>query len=584
MLSRITKTQNTYKTLRNNNNNEQQKSNSNPNFKGPIDLGFQAGSQFLNFLNTSPAVGACCVDFGFMVTPRTIVDFSRSTNAGMETGFRESMGTVNHAIAGAVGLIAGYLVSSAFNKSNGVKAHLMFMDSHSIDTFKDFVNVSAKEAGYDARTYWDTFFKSIRGYNTTDKTKQGVWHALSDGTHQKAVDLMVNSGTEKYKVPKQTMTELVELITGETGAGSTFKIVKGTADTGVTGTLKDLIGNANSMLKAVKDKALHDKTATVKDLGKFLEGVKNRKVATVAAGLAVPVTIGMSAQPLNRYLTQKRTGSDGFVGVEGRKPDKSLGFKLLKIAGGLALGSAMIACILKNPKNLYTKPVEASKEIFKNLQYKGIVPTIDQFKFIYGVTIMSRIFAARDKDEMRESMIKDSLGFANWLILGGFVSKLAAKAYNKGIINYDEAKHGKGVMSFIKHSVEKSHEEIFYPVLKKFNIPTSENGKVLPFRKLLAKVTDIAKAGGENAQEAQEVLTKIKCKNKAQLLGYLYSGVLLGFGIPKLNIFITNSIEKRRAAKNPKPENNDKMKVSSEFLQNRIQNETKTFNAFYGSM
>lgn len=583
MLSRITKTQSTYKTLRNNNNN-QQKNNSNPNFKGPIDLGFQAGSQFLNFLNVSPAIGACFVDFGFMVTPRTAVDFHRSTDAGMETGFRESMGTFNHALAGFAGLGAGYLVSSAFNKSNGVKAHLMFMDGQSIDTFKDFVNISAKDTGYDTRTYWDTFFKSLKGYNTTVEGNQEVWHAIAPETRQKAVDLMVNTGTEKYKVPKQTMTELVELITGETGAGSTFKIVKENADTGVSGALKDLIGNANSMLKAVKDKALHDKTATVRDLEKFLEGVKNKKVATVAAGLAIPTVIGMSAQPLNRYLTKKRTGSDGFVGVEGRKPDKSFGFKLLKIAGGLAMGSAMIACILKSPKNLYTKPVEASKEILKNLQYKGIVPTLDQFKFIYGVTIMSRIFAARDKDEMRESMIKDSLGFANWLILGGFVSKLAAKAFNKGIINYDEAKHGKGAMNFIKHSVEKTHEEILYPVLKKLNIPTSENGKVLPFRKLLAKVADIAKTEGENAKIAQKALTQIKYKNYAQLLGYIYSGVVLGWGIPKLNIAITNGIEKRRAAKNPKQENNDKMKVSSEFMQNKIQKETKTFNAFYGSM
>lgn len=583
MLSRINETQNNY-TIRRNNNNNQQKNSSNPNFKGPVGTAFQAGTQFFNFLNTSPAIGACFVDFGFMVTPRTAVDFNRSVNAGMETGFRESMGTFNHALAGAAGLVAGYLVSSAFNKANGVKAHLMFMDGHSIDTFKDFVEISAKKEGYIDSIYWDTFFKSIRGYNTTKEGTSEVWHALSDGTCQKAVDLMVNTNTEKYKVPKQTMTELVELITGETGAGSTFKIVKENADTGVTGALKDLIGNANSMLRAVKDKALHDKTATVKELGKFLEGIKNRKVATVVAGLSIPAAIGMSAQPLNRYLTKRRTGSDGFVGVEGRQPDKSLGFKIAKIAGGLALGSAMIACILKNPKTLYTKPLEASKEIFKNLQYKGLVPTLDQFKFIYGVTIMSRIFAARDKDEMRESVIKDSLGYLNWLILGGFVSKLAAKAFNKDIINYDKAKYGKGIKSFIQNSVEKTHEEILYPALKKLGIATSENGKALPFRKLLAAVADVAKAGGENANFAKETLSRIRYKNGAQFLGYLYSGVLLGYCIPKLNIAITNGIEKRRSAKKPKPENNDKMKLSNEFMQNKIQKETKTFNAFYGSM
>ncbi len=582
MLSRITKTQSSY-NLQRNNNNKQRKSN--PNFKGPIDLGFQVGSQFLNFLNVSPAIGACFVDFGFMVTPRTVVDFKRSANAGMETGFRESMGTTNHAIAGAVGLGAGYLVTHSFNKANGVKAHLMFMDGHSIDTFKDFVNLSIKENKYDSRTYWENFFKSIKGFNTTKEGSTEVWHSLSDNTVKKAVNLMVEAESDKYKVPKQTMNELVELITGETEAGSTFKIVKGDIDTGVTASLKDLIGNANSMLRAVKDKALHDGTGTVKDLNKFLKGVKNKKVATVIAGLSVPAAIGMSAQPFNRYLTKKRTGSDGFVGVEGRQPDKTLGFKILKAITGLAISSAMIACILKNPKNLYIKPVESAKEILKNLQYKGIVPTLDQFKFIYGVTIMSRILAARDKDEMRESIIKDSLGFANWLILGGFVSKLAARAFNKNIVNYDEEKYGKGTFNFIKHSIEKTHEEILYPVLKKLNIPTTQNGKALPFRKLLAAVTEVAKTEGNNAQIAQKALKQIKQKNYAQLLGYFYSGVVLGWGIPKLNIAITNNIEKRRKAKTQTPEENkDRMKVSGEFIQNKIQNETKTFNAFYGAM
>lgn len=65
---------------------------------------------------------------------------------------------------------------------------------------------------------------------------------------------------------------------------------------------------------------------------------------------------------------------------------------------------------------------------------------MNQFKFIYGMTIMSRIFAARDKNETRESVIKDTLGFANWLILGGFVSKLAAKAFDKNIVNYEKLK------------------------------------------------------------------------------------------------------------------------------------------------
>ena len=163
MLSQITQTQQP-KTLKYSTPLKNDKNN-NPSFKSLGAMGTQA----LNFLNTSPAIGACFVDFFSMVMPRTLVDFGRSKDAGMETGFRESSGTINHALAGIVGLGAGYAVSAAFNKANGVKAHLMFMDSNAIDTFKEFVNISAdKTNGYDAKKYWETFFTSVEGFNTTN--------------------------------------------------------------------------------------------------------------------------------------------------------------------------------------------------------------------------------------------------------------------------------------------------------------------------------------------------------------------------------------------------------------------------------
>ena len=84
MLSQITQTQQPktlkYSTpLKNNKNNV-------PSFKSIGAL----GTQVLNGLNTSPAIGACFIDFFSMVMPRTIVDFGRSKDAGLERGFRES--------------------------------------------------------------------------------------------------------------------------------------------------------------------------------------------------------------------------------------------------------------------------------------------------------------------------------------------------------------------------------------------------------------------------------------------------------------------------------------------------------------
>ena len=87
-----------------------------PQFNGWIDTG-------LRFLDVNQAWGATGVDFTCMVAPRTITDFSRGFDAGMETLRREASGTVNHALIGcAYGTLAGMLLSAAINSNYGIKA------------------------------------------------------------------------------------------------------------------------------------------------------------------------------------------------------------------------------------------------------------------------------------------------------------------------------------------------------------------------------------------------------------------------------------------------------------------------------
>lgn len=584
MISRLNNiTQPNNKAITYNRENKEQRKNTNPAFKGLYDIGTQA----LNFLNTSPAIGACFIDFSSMVLPRTIVDFSRSPDAGMETGFRESSGTLNHAMAGVVGLAAGYGVFSAFNKQNGIKGHLVFANGETIETLAGIMNDSKlpNDAGYDIRKYWETFFDNLKGLNTTNPSSSGdVWRDFNvltkDGKNlkQTVVEMLATAEGNDYKAPKALMAKLKQEITGTIGAGSTFKLEL-PGRKAVDGDLEGIINKAYAVKRAILDKAAHDKTPVVKDLEKFIKGIQNKKAATVAAGLAIPVAIGVSSQPINRYLTKKRTGSDGFVGVEGREPDHSTKFKIGKVLLGALMGSAMIATILDHPMKLYTHIGQASKELLAKLQYRSMVPTLDQFKFIYGMTIMSRIFAARDKNEVRESAIKDSLGFANWLILGGVVSKLSAKAFKKGIINYDESK-GKGFFKFIQNAVEKTHEEILYPTLKEMGISVlDQNGKALPFRKLLSLMKEKAASDRNFAGLAKETLSKLKYKNYSQLLGYLYSALVLGVGIPKLNIAITKHCEKKAAEKKAMSVPSDKMKLENDFAK-LSQQDNKTFGAF----
>lgn len=598
------------KTLNTNNNRPKQKNSqqAQPSFKGPVDLAVAAGTQTLNFLNTSPAIGACFVDFFSMVLPRTIVDSTRSKDAGMETAFREGSGTFNHGLAGFVGLGAGYLVSSAFNKANGVRSHLVFTNNDAFDVFSEFINKSSANGAIKNEQYYRDIAKNMEFLNTTNGGAKSYTNIVGDDIPKKFAELMTQDKTDKYKLPKDIMKEVQALFIGEKGSGATVRLTNPTTGAIIEDSIENHIKNAFSVNKVFAHKLKNDAKELAKSVSEpgyaakildnptFINSIKKLKTKTAVAGLAIPLTIGMGTQPLNRYLTKKRTGKEGFVGVEGREPDKSNGFKAAKVVLGLAMGSAMVSTILKSPSMLYKKPLKALPEILSNLQYKGMVPTMNQFKFIYGMTIMSRIFAVRDKNEMRESAIKDSLGFANWLILGGFVSKLASRGFSKllskkgveGIINYDSKEHGvakgfKKLGKFITKSVEKTHEEILYPALEKAGIKVLENGKALPFRKLMKDLAEKAKADPTLLNVYKETSSRLKYKNWSQLIGYAYSGLVLGYGITKLNIAITKAVEKPKN-KGALAGQNDKMKISNEFMKQNIQKDNKTFGAFLNSL
>ena len=82
----------------------------------------------------------------------------------------------------------------------------------------------------------------------------------------------------------------------------------------------------------------------------------------------------------------------------------------------------------------------------------------------------------------------------------------------------------------------KTRDEVLYAELKKRGISTFKDGKELPFKELL-KLADKPLKG------------KLRALNIAQIAGYLYSGLVLGIGVPKLNIYMTNKSEAKRKAR-----------------------------------
>ena len=523
-------------------------------FKGPV-------ISILRGINQSPALGASAVDLCSMVIPRTAIEFkNRGTQSGIEAAFREGASCLIDACVGLIGLAAGYLISGKFNKAYGVKAQNIFANA---DTIKNMSEMW-KQSGCSPDKFFTAFLDNIKGLNgETWKTisadsKESIKNNLVK-LAEKSAELGSANGNAKKQLFKEVknLKQLVNAqIIKDTGAQAAFQLnpIKDEAQNviskGINAGLGELIDNAVSLSNSFKNK-------TVEKLPEFIKGLSRNKIITTILGVGISALMCMCVQPLNRYLTKKRTGQDGFVGVENKKANNSKGFKALKTALGIGFPLFAVSTI-GNPKSLLS-----------NLQFNSKIPSINQYKFIYGLTIGSRFLSARDHNELREGVIKDTLGFTNWLILGGVVSKLFARAIGgKDLINNPVAQTSKKGLKYAwnwltKASV-KSYDEVLMPAAK--NI--LENGKMMKFSQML-KVAD------------KDVKTKIFKIAGSQIAGYLYSGLVLGVGIAKLNIFITKQVEARRKEGKKMAENvNGVQKLDVEYLAQMQKNLSSVFKEF----
>jgi hypothetical protein len=184
------------------------------------------------------------------------------------------------------------------------------------------------------------------------------------------------------------------------------------------------------------------------------------------------------------------------------------------------------------------------------MSFSGKMPTINQLKGIYGITIISRIFSARDRDELREVLTKDTLGYLSWLVLGDFVNRITASAYDNDKCKVLNIKKGTENNNFFKkmfHASLKTRDEVLVQTLADNGISTTkeENGKVLAksFKEMLKDLNGLKDEAVKKAAKK-----RLRALNVAQLSGYAFSGLVLGLGIPNLNIYITNKLDAKRKA------------------------------------
>ena len=110
--------------------------------------------------------------------------------------------------------------------------------------------------------------------------------------------------------------------------------------------------------------------------------------------------------------------------------------------------------------------------------------------------------ASQSKDELRETVTRDYLGFLNWLVFGGFAAKGVANLLDKDRkFLFNISKNGNGLKNWLNNIYLKSHNEI------------AAQGKTF----------------------AKKNMWKM---NIAHISGLVYSTLALGVLLPKLNIVI----------------------------------------------
>lgn len=519
--------------------------------KGAADL-------TLRYLATNQAIGANLMDFCSMVAPRTINDgVKRGPAAGMETGRREIMGTVNDSCVGLFGAAAGAAVAGTLTKKYGTKVNKIFTAP---DTLHILADNKARQIENNRTQieYIKETLKNVKGYNPTAANSDSEGYVkLSDKTIEtvaKYYDDLLNEKADFNKwtnsKANKSRTVLMNEIIADTGAGSDFILESTDKKIASKTNLKSLLNDIfivsdsfnNEKVKQTFTEQIKQ-NKRVKD-NSFIKGLDKFMKTRAGIGFALSCAIGLSVQPINMYLTKLKTGQDGFVGVEGRSKDNSTGFFGLKAISSAAFFSMILSTLNINPVKF------TPKKFMDKMSFSGKMPTINQLKGIYGITIISRIFSARDKDELREVLTKDTLGYLSWLVLGDFVNRMTASAFdndNCKVVNYKKGTEKDSYFKKIFYANLKTRDEILIKTLAENNISTKkeQDGKVISktFKEMMKDLEGIK-------DEAVKKATKkrLRVLNRAQLSGYLFSGLVLGLGIPNLNIYITNKLDAKRKA------------------------------------
>ena len=477
----------------------------------------------LRTLDTNPMANAVGIDLFAMVAPRTYVDTKeRNKYAGAETFFREFTGTL------IVCLSASYFAKLIAKIANKLINPNVLINPNSWFS-KDSLNYlkSTWDNTKNTKNYVSTVLNELSGLdgNKIKKFKDADWTKIDWIDENKWNKFVWDNDKyknihEKLKDKNSIISAMSELIDNKDITASDTKKLQNILELRLTNILKADKVTAQNSTNSVST-SLHNLLRDAVDLGRDVftnskinpdEAIKKiakiNKVKSIGA-LALASTLGLTNQYINRKITEKRTGKKGFVGdldykeqANSKKQNKSKSFWLQKAIASLGM-AVMAIGVMK---------VKSPKDFMKKLEFTGPVTSGNAIKTVYASTLIGRFLASDSKDELRETVTRDYLGFLNWLVFGGFAAKGMANILDKNRENlFNISKEGKGIKHWLNDLSLKSHNEI----------------------------------AAQGKEFAKKNMWKL---NLSHATGLAYSTLALGILLPKLNILITKYKHKKETS------------------------------------
>lgn len=404
------------------NSTQKQYPNSDTNFKG-IGEAFLSGVQLCE---TVPMVNVAIADLATAIIPRTIVEGQTNTYGGFEAFRRESSGLIINC------MIPGVIV---FGIAKAIQSGIMGSDSKMADCWanEDTIKTVTK--------YWN----EAKGKNDREKVENTIRNILKDtegvdgdelksfkdlkfeDSVKKLADNVFNQKFNKKEVKaaygeiiKQThISEKIKIKGAAHLDKKTGKMVNNYFDQ----SLGDVLENTPKILRELVSGKFPDSNT-------FVNKAKKLVTAKSLGGLAIILPLAISAQPINRWLTERASGKKGapiyndFENAQHKELDsseKSALFKQKIVSIGSMVGVALLS-IMKMPSLGMLKSIT---------QFKGIFPHMDQMRIVSTATFASRMGASQDRNDLREATSRDIATFCTFYFLGDYVAKAVASGMDK---------------------------------------------------------------------------------------------------------------------------------------------------------